>query len=131
MSEIRVTTISDTAGTGPVTLTKQHAAKVWCNFDADAPSIRDSFNTSSVTDGGNCDYTYNFTNNMGNVNYVPAGFIKDGASPNTFSRVFAAKDADTFSTGALQCSPSATNASTFTSAFDPDYVCVMIMGDLA
>ena len=130
MSELRVTTISDTAGTGPVTLTKQSAAKVWCNFDADAPSIRDGFNTSSVTDGGNCDYTYNFTNNMGNVNYVPAGFIKDGAS-NTFSRIFASIDGDTYSASSLQARPSAVNASTFTSAYDPDYVGVMIMGDLA
>ena len=87
MSEIRVTTISDTAGTGPVTLTKQTAAKVWCNFVADGPSINDSFNTSSVTDGGNCDYTYNFSSNMGNINYSGCVAGNGGTDYNAMGRL--------------------------------------------
>jgi hypothetical protein len=51
LSEIRATTISDAAGTGPVTLTKQAAAKayLWHTFST---TIRNSFNISSVTDLG-------------------------------------------------------------------------------
>ena len=51
MSEIRVTTVSNAAGTGPVTLTKQEAAKayLWHTFST---TIRTSFNISSVTDSG-------------------------------------------------------------------------------
>jgi len=51
LSEIRVTTVSDAAGTGPVTLTKQQAAKayLWHTFST---TIRTSFNISSVTDLG-------------------------------------------------------------------------------
>ena len=128
MSTITVTNIKATGETASRSVSGVAAA--WCNFDADAPTIRDSINTSSVTDGGNCNYTYNFTNNMGNSNYVPSGFIKDGASIN-YSRVFSSIDADTYSVSALQARPSAVNASTLTTAFDPDYVCVTIHGALA
>lgn len=128
MSTITVTNIKATGETASRSATGVAAA--WCNFDSDTPSIRDSINTSSVTDGGNCNYTYNFSSNMGNVNYVPAGYIKDGAS-NNYSRVLASIDADTYSASALQVRPSAVNAGTLTTAFDPGYVCIMIMGDLA
>lgn len=69
MSEIRVTTISDTAGTGPVTLTKQYAAKVWTHFDADG-SIDGSLNSSSITDNGTGNFYVNFTNNMADDSYA-------------------------------------------------------------
>ena len=53
MSEIRANTVSDAAGTGPVTLTKQQAAKHWCYWtQTSTQTIFDSFNTSSITDGG-------------------------------------------------------------------------------
>jgi len=50
LSEIRATTISDAAGTGPITLTKQSAAKVWCDLNHTTNTINDSFNVSSMTD---------------------------------------------------------------------------------
>ena len=128
MSTITVTNIKATGET--VSRAVSGVAAAWCNFDADAPNIRDSINTSSVTDGGNCNYTYNFSSNMGNANYVPTGYIKDGAAIN-YSRVFASIDADTFTVSALQVRPCAVNASILTTAFAPDYVCVTIMGDLA
>ena len=128
MSTITVTNIKATGETASRAVSGVAAA--WCNFDADAPNIRDSINTSSVTDGGNCNYTYNFSSNMGNANYVPAGYIKDGASLN-YSRVFSSVDGDTYSASALQVRPSAVNASTLTTTFDPGYVCVTIHGDLA
>ena len=70
MSEIRATTISDTAGTGPITLTGQSAAKGWVNFQGSGTvAVRDSFNTSSITDGGTGAYSNNFTNSLANANY--------------------------------------------------------------
>ena len=70
MSEIRVTTISDTAGTGPVTLTKQYASKAWVNFNGTGTvAIRGSGNVGSVTDNGTGDYTLNFTSAMADANY--------------------------------------------------------------
>jgi len=51
LSEIRATTISDAAGTGPITLTGQNAAKayLWHTFST---TIQNSFNISSVGDLG-------------------------------------------------------------------------------
>ena len=66
MSEIRATTISDTAGTGPVTLTGQAAAKVYYEFSGIAASLRSgsTFNASSLTDLGTGEFNVNFTSAM-------------------------------------------------------------------
>ena len=70
MSELRANTISDAAGTGPVTLTGQYAAKAWVNFNGDGTvAIRESGNVSSITDNGTGDYTVNFTTAMPDANY--------------------------------------------------------------
>jgi len=70
LSEIRATTISDAAGTGPITLTGQSAAKAWCNFFGGSPvSIRDSVNVSSITDVATGIYQANFSSNMSSNNY--------------------------------------------------------------
>jgi len=70
MSEIRATTISDLAGTGPATLTGQYAAKAWVNFNGTGTvAIRDGANVSSITDNGTGLYTVNFTTAMPDANY--------------------------------------------------------------
>ena len=67
MSEIRATTISDSAGTGPITLTKQTTIKAWVNFDGTGTiAARDSYNLSSLTDGGTGKYDINMTSSMAN-----------------------------------------------------------------
>ena len=69
MSEIRVTTVSDTAGTGPVTLTKQHAAKAWVSKWYNTGTLTNSFNVSSVTDVGTGQSTVNFSSSFSSANY--------------------------------------------------------------
>jgi hypothetical protein len=70
LSNIRAGEISGVNGTDPVTLTKQMATKVWCNFNGqNTVTIRDSFNSTSVTDFGTGTYEVNYTSNMANVNY--------------------------------------------------------------
>ena len=61
MSEIRVTTVSDTAGTGPVTLTKQHAVKAFERHNS-SHAISSSFGVSSITDNGAGDTTVTYSN---------------------------------------------------------------------
>jgi hypothetical protein len=61
MSEIRATTISDTAGTGPITLTKQHAAKVFERHNS-SHTINNSFGVSSIIDNGAGDTTVTYSN---------------------------------------------------------------------
>jgi hypothetical protein len=63
LSEIRATTISDAAGTGPITLTKQSAAKAWIDLVGTGTiSIDASFNISSVSDNGTGNYTQSYSN---------------------------------------------------------------------
>jgi hypothetical protein len=70
MSEIRATTISNAAGTGPITMTGQYAAKAWVNFNGTGTvAIRESGNVGSITDNGTGDYTVNFTTAMTDANY--------------------------------------------------------------
>ena len=70
MSEIRATTISDLAGTGPATLTGQYAAKAWVNFNGTGTvAIRESANVTSITDNSTGNYTLNFTTAFTDVNY--------------------------------------------------------------
>lgn len=70
MSEIRANTISDAAGTGPVTLTGQYAAKAWVNFNGTSTvAIRESGNVTSITDNGTGDYTTNFTTAMPDADF--------------------------------------------------------------
>jgi len=72
-SVLNVDTIADKAGTGPVALTGQYAAKAWANLDGTGPTLRDSFNIASVVDRGTGDYTNNLTSSMTNANYNIAG----------------------------------------------------------
>ena len=73
MSEIRATTISDAAGTGPITLTKQQASKQWCRWNmSGAAAIADSFNTSTLTDNGTGRGQLAYTSNMSDGNYSMA-----------------------------------------------------------
>ena len=71
MSEIRATTISDLAGTGPATLTGQSAAKAWVNLNGTGTiAVRDSFNVASLTDNGTGNYTVTFSNAFGAADYA-------------------------------------------------------------
>ena len=78
-SVLNVDTIADKAGTGPVALTKQTAAKGFVSFQGtgtsagDLVTVHDSQNTSSVTDIDTGRYRQNFTNSMSNDTYSPAG----------------------------------------------------------
>jgi hypothetical protein len=64
LSEIRATTISDAAGTGPITLTGQSAPKAWISYNGTTNAIRSSFNTSSMTDNATGDFAQNFTSSF-------------------------------------------------------------------
>lgn len=71
MSEIRATTISDSAGTGPVTLTGQSAAKAWGAANMTTTVLRtNNFNVSSLTDNGTGQARFNLTNAMSDADYV-------------------------------------------------------------
>ena len=65
MSEIRATKISDAAGTGPITLTGQSAAKAYVRANGEAViQESQSFNVASSTDHGTGDYSHSLTNDL-------------------------------------------------------------------
>jgi hypothetical protein len=84
MSTLKVTTISNIDGTKTATSSNivDGYAKAWVNFNGTATvAIRSSFNVSSITDnGGNGDYSVNFTNAIADTNYVVIPF---GASESS------------------------------------------------
>ena len=99
MSTLKADTIQSTGG-GAATLTKQHAAKSWINFDGTGtPAARDSFNHASITDNGTGDYTLAFTNSFGNVNYACSGDNYGSITIAANSRQFGSK---TKATGSLR-----------------------------
>jgi hypothetical protein len=85
MSEIRATTISDAAGTGPISLTGQSAAKAWVNYQMIINTVGDSFNVSSVTDNGTGNFTTLFATQMANAYFLAASsnaHTRSGSSQN-------------------------------------------------
>jgi len=61
-------------GGNVTTSLQQGLAKVWTKGDGSGTvGITDSLNTASMTDEGTGDYTYNFTNSMGNTTYIVQG----------------------------------------------------------
>ena len=122
MSELRANTITHSDGSGPVTLTKQHAAKGWCSFDGTAatPVYNDSFNASSLSDGTGGDQAMNLTNAMTNANY-PASFL--GNARSQFGTPTGSH------TSSSVCTIRSTNISD--SNTDNSFVQIVIHGDLA
>lgn len=127
MSEIRATTISDAAGTGPITLTGQSAAKAWVNFDgtASGATARDSLNVSSMTDRGTGKFTVNFATAMGNTNYNSVASATVGGADNFNRMAGAASNSTNFSY--LNTFGQDTNST----LYDADYTSATFHGDLA
>ena len=72
-SELRVNTLKDASGNNSVAVSTvfNGSAKAWVKFDGSVstPAALDSFNHSSITDGGTGVYVNNLSNAMANINY--------------------------------------------------------------
>jgi hypothetical protein len=121
-SVLNVDTIADKAGTGPVALTKQEAGKYWVNFNGSGTvATRDSFNHSSLTDGGVGIYTISYTNSFNNASYCAACGQEDNAGTVAVPRQ--GTDLATGSTVVRTTNGSA--------GLDTPYIHVALFGDLA
>ena len=131
MSTLKADTIQSTGG-GAATLTRQHAAKAWSNFDQRSSlSVLDSFNLSSQTDveAGNISLT--LSNNMSNANYVVTGLghYIDSTS-NALCPAIALRRSATKTTSGYQ-TQTADVVWSGTAGADVDEVMTSAMGDLA
>jgi len=96
MSTLKADTIQSTGG-GATTLTKQAAAKVFCNLDLKTENTIDaSLNVSSITDRATGRVTATFTNAMSNINYTSLGNAWNGVSTN-YARIVSPDEARTTS----------------------------------
>jgi hypothetical protein len=134
LSEIRATTISDAAGTGPATLTKQSAAKAWVNFNGTGTiAARDSFNVASLTDNGQGDYTVNFTSAFGAADYTVSGTASGNSDATRgYTGFMAADNSNAPTAGALR-TKFGLGANTVGNGqlYDSVYCTVLNHGDLA
>lgn len=99
MSTLKADTIETRAG-GPVSLTKQSAAKFFSHVDMTiaTPTIKGSMNLASITDNGAGDHTLTFTNAMSNSGYAHCC----GASTYSASANPGLLNSNTHSTGSLR-----------------------------
>jgi len=122
MSTLKADTIVASDGTSPVTLTKQHAAKVWMSLNGTGTiALRDSFNISGVVDNGTGSYTPSFSNSFDSANYSASGA---GGSSNSNANV-------RLNTPAAGSQDLETRASNDGSQYDEAYTRFTAHGDLA
>lgn len=78
-SVLNVDTVADKAGTGPVTLTKQSAAKVYALFNASSgTSLTTSFGVSSLADNNTGQATLTWTTAFSDGDWVGSCGGQDG-----------------------------------------------------
>ena len=78
-STLKINTLTGVSTAGSIAVTgegnstttnlQQGLVKVWCYWE-DSDTVRDSFNSSGLTDNGSGDATYSYTNNMANDDYA-------------------------------------------------------------
>jgi len=74
-SELRVDTLKDSSGNNSVGMAyvAEGSAKMWTTTNQSTGSIKDSFNTASITDNGTGNFTNTATSALDNANYSVAG----------------------------------------------------------
>ena len=114
-------------GTAGTTL-NQGLAKLWHQTDASSgtPSTQDSFNLTNITDNGVGNFTFNFTNNMGNNDY---SFTHYGITSGTYSLYHGSSLS--VGTSSLQYRDNKTDSLSSAAAVDHTHISDTIHGDLA
>jgi len=129
-SELRVNTLKDASGNNSVGMSyvAEGTAKCWCSLNGTGTiSVRDSFNTSSITDHGSGVYSTNINSNMNNDGYVPTGSAVGSSSSNYYSFITSNGSNAHLATGSLRF-----GLVHYSGAFpDLDRVHISIDGDLA
>ena len=130
MSEIRATTISDSAGTGPITLTGQYAPKAWINFNGSGTiAIRTSENCASIVDVATGRYSVNLTSAMSSVDFCTVD-----TSAKTYNSDNTSPYSGSVSTPSTASQAHVVNGNEYEGTSqkqDCDYVGLAALGDLA
>jgi hypothetical protein len=131
-SVLNVDTIADKAGTGPVELTKQSAAKAWVNFDGTGTiAARDSLNISGLADNGTGDYTVTFSNALSNANYSSTMSCGQDSTGNSGLRAANGLSSTTRTTSVIRVGTATVSSSSNRTSIDDNTISLLIHGDLA
>jgi hypothetical protein len=86
MSTLNVANVTDGTTSVPTGYVVNGSAKAWVNLNGTGTiSVRDSFNTSSMTDHGTGDYTINFTNSLASGNFSWSGGAQELCAVGVFT----------------------------------------------
>jgi hypothetical protein len=126
MSTITVTNIKATGET--VSRAVSGVAAAWVNFNGTGTvAIRDSANVSSLTDNATGDYSVNWTNSFGAVDYAPTG--SSGPQPAVINNVGVSFQTDSgFATSFARLS---TRRRDTNADVDVEFAFILAHGDLA
>jgi hypothetical protein len=77
--------------------------RAWVNFDASSgtPTIKESFNVTSLTDGGVGIFTVNFTNAMPDANYAITGYAKRNSDGDSQQAMISSRLSDSKTTSSV------------------------------
>ena len=128
LGKIKADTLEhSTAGSLDTSYVVNGSAKAWVNFNGSGTiAARDSANVGSLTDNGTGDYTVNFSNSMGNVNYCLSLHATANTNFNNFQSY--AVEEGTAATSSIRVG---TNPERQNAREDVQFVHVSILGDLA
>tara|TARA_A100001515_G_scaffold123681_1_gene107658 strand:+ start:231 stop:632 length:402 start_codon:yes stop_codon:yes gene_type:complete len=133
MATLKTNTLTGTSTAGSIAVTgegnstttnlQQGLAKSWILFNGTGtPASRDSFNVTSISDGGTGLYTLNLTNAFNDGNHADVGSNANGM-------VLTHNNGSVILAGASTSFVNSKN--TGGSDFDSEYVSAMLAGDLA
>lgn len=127
-------TITSEGGSATMQL-QQGVTKQWTNINGNSgtPSVRESFNNSSLTDNGTGDYTLALSSSMDNVNYSlqATGSDTTSGAASVFNRKLTLNTAASVPTTSQYRIASGYNYYTVSAFFDCSYNYTEINGDLA
>ena len=125
-SVLNVDTIADKAGTGPVALTKQTAAKAFCAYEMyDSNTIRGSFNVSSQTDNNTG------VSEISWINSMQDGYVAGGASSDQLNLSINGGRSVSYNTNLATGSAIFATTSDAGTALDSNKNLIAVHGDLA
>ena len=125
-SVLNVDTIADKAGSGPVALTKQSAAKMFANIGGDGtPTVTGSFNVTSLTDEGTGVIRANMINAMSDTTFTNVGTLREQSFIGTIQEITSGSSEIRTSSSMVMKTHSTTGTS------DADGRNYVVFGDLA
>jgi hypothetical protein len=141
MSEIKTDKLTGKTTAGNVTVTseggavtqslQQGLAKAWVNYDGKTTnSVRDSLNTSSVSDNGTGDYSVTYSSNLSNANYT-ASLSSDNQNNGGWRVIFQFNSSTPRTTSLIRTFSGGTDYDVASAAGDFLYVDISLHGDLA